>query len=845
MKKLLLSTLATLAGMGAVVAETIDLGGTPYEVTTLIERDLGPGVHYTRIRIPDYPLNVNILQMDMNNPYNSIETTIGQETMFRTETLANAAARQSYEGHQVIGGANGNFWCVSNQYPYSDLLLGSCFNANLRNGMIATETNMWSDQWCGGYKETGLVAVGKDKTLYINNWPFYGVISSDKTGDIVIHQTNKVCRDNQTCLYNGWYDSEMTFMPVNQIDNHFQIVENVSTEIYLTLDADQQWMAGRSITFTVGDIKSDGPNGTRGEYDAVLVARGSCKDALASLAVGDKMTVRYGWSSELDGNGECPEIVQAIGGNTFVMTNGQMTEQNYHQTYNTQVYSRCAYGTDASRKKLYIIVIDKSTDAKYGISAGCPTDIMCDIIRYYGCTEMTNVDAGGSAQMLIEGSVINTTTEYTPRAVANGMFLYDIAPKDETITRLEFEDYQLKSPIYATSSPVILGYNQYGTLVDKNVQGITFSCDAELGTCEGSEFTAGGTAVTGMLTASLGDVSVSKEMTVVGADMAIRIKNLLIDATREYRIEVTSTVDGQTFTYDPAKLDFAVEDPTVISIDDNGVLRGLKEGCTSYTCTIGDFSDQANVTVEIADAPYILHNTWSDWKITGASGITGAAINDDGLISFTYGSPRTPTIKATKENVFYSLPDRLWFSFKSSLAIKDIQIDLRNATDVRARTTKIESTDESGLFDADKTYNIALPMESAGDMADLINYPLSLQSVTFTINSGSASKGEHSIQLTDLRAEYDNYAGIEDIKVSDDNFIAISPATAEKGGSLSVSAGSVIRNIAIYSTGGAMTANIPAADASVTFNVPAVASGIYLVKITTDNGVYVKKIIIK
>ena len=84
MKKLLLAVTMLSAGIGGIYAESVDINGTEYEINTLIERDLGPGVHYKRIRLPEFPLNVNILQMDMDNPYNSIETTIGQETMFKT-----------------------------------------------------------------------------------------------------------------------------------------------------------------------------------------------------------------------------------------------------------------------------------------------------------------------------------------------------------------------------------------------------------------------------------------------------------------------------------------------------------------------------------------------------------------------------------------------------------------------------------------------------------------------------------------------------------------------------------------------------------------------------------------
>ena len=103
----------------------------------------------------------------------------------------------------------------------------------------------------------------------------------------------------------------------------------------------------------------------------------------------------------------------------MVMKDGELTSRNYDESYNSMTYSRCAYGCDKTGKILYMMVVDKSTN-DYGISAGCSTAEMCQLWKYL-CPDLwnvTNFDAGGSAQMMLNGSVINKTTEGTPRAVA-------------------------------------------------------------------------------------------------------------------------------------------------------------------------------------------------------------------------------------------------------------------------------------------------------------------------------------------------------------------------------------------------------------------------------------------
>ena len=47
----------------------------------LISKEIGPGVLYQRYRLPDYPLNFNILKVDLNNPYNSVETTLAIDNL--------------------------------------------------------------------------------------------------------------------------------------------------------------------------------------------------------------------------------------------------------------------------------------------------------------------------------------------------------------------------------------------------------------------------------------------------------------------------------------------------------------------------------------------------------------------------------------------------------------------------------------------------------------------------------------------------------------------------------------------------------------------------------------------
>ena len=831
----------------AAQVDTIVINDKNYHVDVIESQDIGPGIHHYRLRIPDYPLNVNILQMDMNNQYNRIETFQASETLYKTEKLATAYNRykKMTDEKRPIAGANGNFWCVSSQQPHSDLLIGATYNGNLRNGQIITETNAYSDQWDGGPARTGVIAVDASKNLYIESMNYKGYVINDKIGTPEIIQVNKIVRDNEIALYNSFYGSSKAFMPADQYKDdsnvkHFRLVEGVATEVYLTINDGQKWMAGQPMTCTVGAVKTNAGTGTLGDYDLCIVGRGDKQELLAKLVTGDQVTINYGWSTA---GGATPVIEQLIGGNAIVMANGEMTGRNDDETYNSQVYSRCAYGSSADGRTLYIIVIDKSTDPIYGTSAGCNTRVMCQIVKHYGCANLCNVDAGGSAQMMIEGKVINKTTEGTPRAVANGWFLYSVAPKDETIARLEFKDLKLQAPTYATYSPTIIAYNQYGDIVDDDFKGYTLSCDASLGSCDGTEFTAGGSAAEGPLTASYNGVSVSKTMTVVDSELSIRIKPILIDATREYAMEVTATIGEEVYTYNPASIKWTVENEEVVSIDENGVLRGLKEGSSMVVGVIGDFVDTTNVTVEIASAPIITPSDMLGWTIKGSSGITKGALAEDGTLSFTYGSPRAATIQMSKEIRYYSLPDKLWLEFTPTVNIKGVNIDLR--TPQHTKINKLELKPATGdVWEAGKTHRIELPISELGDPADLILYPLSLHYINFTIETNSAYKGEQSIKISELSAEYNNYASVESITIGEGGGVKIYPNPVSNG-MFTVSTTKVMKKVEVYSITGVKAVSKIVNDNVVTIDASSLVSGLYLVQIETENSTSISKLIVK
>ena len=825
-KKSLAVLLAVLAGASCLSASVV-IDETEFQTDTLIQKQIGPGVVYTRIRIPEYPLNINTIKVDLNNPYNRIETTVGQDVLGSTESLVSAAARQSADGHKALAGANANFWCTVEK-PFADYMRGFTFGANMKNGKILTETNMYATQWDGGAARTGIVSIDTDKKLWIESMSWKGFVKSSKWANpIEFHEANKTCYENSIVMYNSYYGTNRAFNTTN-----------ANTEVFLMLKEGETWGSNKDFVAVVKEIKKDSGANKLGSYDLCLSGTGSYKAELEKLTVGDEVTLNYAWTSFA--TGATPNLEQVVAGNAIVLKDGAVTERNFDEGYNSRVYSRTGYGMSKDGKTLFVYVIDMSTDPVYGRSKGCSTSVMAQIAKQSGVWNLCTMDAGGSAQMFVQDRIVNKTTEAKPRAVANGWMIYSVAKEDKEVAKLEFADYKLQAPVYSSFSPVIYAYDKYGNLIDEDFKNATLTCDSNIGTCEGNVFNAGGKAAEGNLTATYNGVSVSRKISVMSAEMKIRIKDIHIDNVRRYPVEVVAEINGIVYNYNPAKLKWTVGDNTVADIDENGVLTGLKDGKTTIGCVLNEFQDYAGVSVEIAPAASVSENI-SDWTFTSAAVVSGSVvIGNDGKITFNYKGGRGPSIKIGKDVQFYSLPDRIVFDITSTLPFNNVKADLRTALDGKVTYRYLT---ENGTAAGENIKLVLNTKDLGGD--DLAIFPISLHNITFSVAS-SAVKGENSLTVNNISAEYDNFSGIEDVMADKTTAVKIYPNPVADGIMRVLCSGEGTAEVSVYDLSGLVvlqkTVN---AESPATVDVSGLTKGFYLVKVTGKKFNEINTILIK
>ena len=197
----------------------------------------------------------------------------------------------------------------------------------------------------------------------------------------------------------------------------------------------------------------------------------------------------------------------------------------------------------------------------------------------------------------------------------------------------------------------------------------------------------------------------------------------------------------------------------------------------------------------------------------------------------------------TKAVQYYSLPDKLWIEFTPSINISSLLIDLRTPQHVKVNTVEVNPT-EGEVFAAGTTHRVEIPISALGDPNDLILYPITLQYIRFSIEANTANKGEQSIKVSELSAEYNNYASVESITIGEGSGVKIYPNPVE-GGSFTVSSSKAIKGVEVYSATGAKVIAQKCNDNNVTVDASALSSGIYLVKVETEIGTTTSKLIVK
>ena len=712
--------------MGTVTGQARDqwtIGDKKYDVDTLIFPHLaGPGVTAAKYDIPELPLKVSVVEMDLTNPYIVMETCLGGEKSVACETPVSMASRNNRPGHEVVGAVNGDFFMTS---PTNEV--GLPLSGQVRNDELVLSSH-----------NRACLVLDNDNRPYIDRLTFTGTVTSGETS-FALNLVNRMRYAYENIAANQSFLFTRSYGPVTYDGSS-------SGKMVLLRPAGDpfRWNANGVEQCIIEDIFDAKGSTTIPDGKAILWLKGTYANYVESLNVGDELSVSFRLT--LNNESQDINIHQLIGGsNHIIMQNGQFMEDWAER------HPRTAIGFNADSTRLYFVVVD----GRHLTSTGVTLREMKGIFDALGAVNAVNLDGGGSSCLLVNDEVLNHPSDGPVRAVGNGCLFVSTAPDDDEIGIINFEPRCYNLSISATTSFGVWGYNQYGVLKTRDLQGCTFTCDPQVGYFDNEGFFhAVSTPASGNLYAHYNGITATQPVTIMEAQWQLVSDSVVIDQYHSYSININGVSGYGLDKVDPSVVAWSSMDESICAVDDQGVITAVADGQTFVGSSHPLLADSLLVSVEnpkhrvttIENAP-IDPDTWTVTQSGGKNQVVTALGN--GLqIDFTGASSRNPYIKIAKAVRLWGLPDTLRLRMEpGEMQLKTVKILLENACGERVTVEYPVEVSPQGSIDLD------VPVTDVCDAADLGNFPLHL--VYYYITYNAVTTGEpYSLKIPGMELVY-------------------------------------------------------------------------------------------
>ncbi|MEG0012059.1 MAG: phosphodiester glycosidase family protein [Muribaculaceae bacterium] len=819
MKKinLVLFIIACILSCGSIQAKNQwKIYDIAYDVDTLVyKHQVGPGTTYAKYNMPAFPMQVSVLEMDLTNKYIDFETCKGGDKGVAEECPSSMYKRNDRPGHDMVAATNGDFYFYQNVVE----------NGIPRSGQFRRNECVTNPVGRAAFVLTD------DRRPFVDRVDFAGKVTFGAT-------TARLHTVNMQRL--EWEDASagMLILYTNSYGTETEYCHGGTKVIITPKTGEFFWSANKNIDAVVKEIKvgegvTEIPAGS-----AILYGKGTSEEFVKSLAVGSEISLFLGTNLRAQ-PGLLTDFKELMGGsNNIILRDGKLVDEQYSR------HPRTCIGYNKEGTKVYFILLDgrwsQSTGATMGECAG--------VFLGLGAWNAVNLDGGGSSCMVVNGEIVNNLSDGKERQVGNGCLLVSNAPIDDAISKIGFAPRSNNIPITSKFIPVIYGYNQYGVLKNKKLEGVKLSCDANIGRiAEDGSFIASAIPGAGKIRASFNGVNVEMDVKIIPAKISLRLNSVLIDNNHNYSIEMLGTNGFYQEKLDPASIAWTSNDTQVCRVE-NGILIAVKDGETVVDGVGNGFTGSITVKVQLPKSrvqaidPNLDPKTWKISQTGGTKRVVTPLENGMKIV-YTGANGRGPNIKLSKKIVLWSLPD-----------IIRIRI---NPGDAVIKTINISTTPAIGgnamnniafKGNANEITTVDLPTKDWCDVTDLANYPLTFNSVQFDMGASATGK-EFTVEIPGIEAVYTSVepSGVEDA-VTQTNAINAYPNPINEGETAYANIGTAeTAFVAVYSHLGQLIkqSTIKAQSNIIALPVSDLAQGTYFVAITAGPATQSVKLIVK
>lgn len=821
MKKLSLLALLLCPAIAANAQKTIDVCGFVYNVDTTFHAVVGPGTTQTSLQLrgETAPLNVHYLKIDQSNPQITIRTVCATDKVAGIAKTSDMAASKTTDGVAYYAGCNGDFYTTGGNASNGSLIVGTPTTSTTVEREIYKTSN-------SNYQ----FSVDIDGVARVSRLNYYTGTATIGEKVTLFKGVNVMSPANGITLYTPRY-----WGSANQMD-----YAGNCRQVSARLVEGDNFYAGGKFRLEVTSEPADDGDMTVPDDGFVIHGRGTSKTGCNTGALDFVGALKPGDVVEFDNiiltaEGERIYPRSIVSGNPKIVGMGQTLATEGERADAVDRHPRTSIGVSENGDTIIMMVVEGR-----GESVGVTTPMLGDIMLYAGAYEAVNLDGGGSSTLYTQAlGVRNKCSDGPERAVGNAVFAVLEAPEDNEVADIRFADYVKRVPGLGEYTPVIFAYNKYGKLIDTDYKAYTLEAPAELGAviADGHALLASGSGTHALKAVTESGLAASIPVTVgeVG-EVSLVIPSVLLNRTREFRVQLATSVNGADMPVSPAAFTWTSSDPSVAEVDADGVVRGIADGKVSVTGVCGDIEVSLEVTVEIARGELVAMEPQPDaalWsvKTTGCKS-EGLYIAEDGAYSmdYTLSTTRGPVITLNNTVVLWSHPEALCVTMDNSESpMTSMSVSMRPANLSRALVTNLKE-----LVEGESVYEV--PVSGICDPEDLSSYPVEFSALSFALKGSTSTP--YRLRLPAIRVKYDaeSVGAVEEIAATlpHDCPIALEGRTVR----LASQAGLVT----VYAIGGELIAR---AENCTALTLPEGAPAVCLVSAVIGGKTHVAKVAVK
>jgi len=521
--------------------------------------------------------------------------------LYGKSTINDIISYASSQGKNVFAAINGDFF---------DTTTGLPIGLVVREGRLVS-----SDAWQNaiGFMEDGTAIIGRPELLI--------TLSSAVSGNIKISYVNKLRTNAGIYLLTEDF-SASTHASSPGKNAVLEILDGGSLKI------------GGSVRLRVRSV--DEASSSSEIPSGCMVLTGQTEEqmaAISNLAVGEEVTISVSASSDARWN----DVLYGVGAGDMLISNGKISSSLSSSSKNP----RSALGIKADGTVVLLAVDGRKT----GISAGLSLSQLANDLASLGCVSAINLDGGGSTALALTypgNSSSSSPSDGSLRKCANYIMLSNEAAATGTPAKLY---------IYPYNCVMLKGASQDFTV--KAVDSGFYPASVDAPSFESSS----GTMSNGRFTSTIpGDVTITASASGLAASAIVKVvdrvdaifvskegassamSSLSVKPGESVDLSASATYDKIQLVVDDSLFSWSFSDPSIGTIDKNGVFKAGNKSGVSGTISVSYGSIRASVPVTIGTAPFMIQSfegtTSFSYANPGADSSNAVAITSaDGFVA--------------------------------------------------------------------------------------------------------------------------------------------------------------------------------------------------------------------